>query len=79
MVFHTFFFNPSSNAKIIDQFKLKAFADGKINVVEMMISLSDRVDNIMGKGENAGHQHFLLFSQCFQKASLLESLKVGTV
>ena len=25
--------------------------------------------NIVGKGENAGYQHFLLFTQCFQKAS----------
>ena len=24
-------------------------------------------ENIMGKGENAGNQHFLLFPQCFQK------------
>ena len=23
-------------------------------------------ENIMGKGENAGNQHFLLFPQCFQ-------------
>ena len=30
----------------------------------------------MGKGENAGYQHFLLFPQCFQKASILESLQV---
>ena len=22
-------------------------------------------ENIVGKGENAGHQHFLLFPQCF--------------
>ena len=22
-------------------------------------------ENILGKGENAGHQHFLLFPQCF--------------
>ena len=22
-------------------------------------------ENIVGKGENAGYQHFLLFSQCF--------------
>ena len=22
-------------------------------------------DNIVGKGENAGHQHFLLYPQCF--------------
>ena len=32
----------------------------------MMISLYDRVENIVGKGENSGYQHFLLFPQCFQ-------------
>ena len=37
------------------------------------------VENIAGRGENAGHQHFLLFPQCFQKASFSRSLKVGTV
>ena len=25
-----------------------------------------RVENSVGKGENAGYQHFLLFLQCFQ-------------
>ena len=33
----------------------------------MIISVSDRVENIVGKGENAGYQHFPLFLQCFQK------------
>ena len=27
------------------------------------------MENIEGKGENAAFQHFLLFPQCFQKAS----------
>ena len=31
-----------------------------MNVAEMMISLSDRAENIVGKGENAAYQHFLL-------------------
>ena len=35
----------------------------------MTISASDGVENIEGKGENAGNQHFLLFAECFQKAS----------
>ena len=35
-----------------------------------MIFLYDRVENIVGKGENAGYQHFLLFPLCFQKASI---------
>ena len=33
------------------------------------------VENIMGKGENDGYQDFLLFPQCFKKASLSGSLK----
>ena len=27
--------------------------------------ICDRLENIFGKGENAGYQHFLLFQQCF--------------
>ena len=38
-----------------------------------------RVENIAGKGENAGYQHFLLFPQCFQKLPFPEVLKVGIV
>ena len=36
-------------------------------------------ENIVGKGENAGYQHFLIFPQYFQKAPLSRSLKFGTV
>ena len=42
----------------------------------MMTFVFDRVENIVGKEENAGYQHFLLSLQCFQKAV---SLKVGIV
>ena len=31
----------------------------------------DRVENTVGKGENADDQDFLLFQYCFQKASIL--------
>ena len=31
-----------------------------------MIFVFDRIENIVGKGENAGYQHFLLFPQHFQ-------------
>ena len=44
-----------------------------------MISLFDRVENTVEKRENAGYQHFLLFSQCFPKPSALGLLKVGIV
>ena len=47
-------------------------------VVKIMKLLLNRVENIVGKGENAGYQHFLLFPQCFQKPSS-GSLKVGIV
>ena len=36
----------------------------------------DTVENIMGKEENAGFQHYLLFPQCFQKSCSSESFKV---
>ena len=73
------FFNSLPNNKILDVTKLKAFADDKINIAQVKISIFDKVENIVGKGENAGYQHFLLFPQCFQKASFLGSLKVGIV
>ena len=57
------------NDKILDVTKLKAFADDKINIAQMMTSVYDSVENIVGKGENAGYQHFVLFPQCLQKAS----------
>ena len=39
----------------------------------MMISASDTQENIVGKRENAGYQHFLIFPQCFQRASSSKS------
>ena len=32
--------------------------------------------NSLGKGENAGYQHFLLFPKCFQKLLFSGSVKV---
>ena len=71
--------NCLANDKISDQPKLKAFADDKINVTKKLKFVLERIVNIVGKGENAGYQHFLLFQQCFQKDSLSRSLKVGIV
>ena len=72
-------FNPLPNNKIWDHSNLKAFADDILKVIQMTICVTDWVENIVGKGENAGYQHFLLFPQCFQKASCPGSLKVGIV
>ena len=59
------------NNEIVDLSKLKANTDDKIlvNVIEKLKPDFRRVENIVGKGENVGYQHFLLFLQCFQKAS----------
>ena len=68
-------FNPLPNKKNIDWSKLEALADNNLKVVKRIFVL-DRVENIVGKGENAGYQHFLLFYQCFQKPSCPSLLKV---
>ena len=67
------------NDKILERLKFKAFADDKINVTDKLNFILGRVENIVGKGENADYQHFLLFPQCFQKLSLSGLLKVGIV
>ena len=71
-------FNSLRNDRILELSELKAFADDKI--IDMNLKfLFERLENIVGKGENAGYQHFLLFLQCFQKASSSRSLKVDVV
>ena len=72
-------FHSLPNDKILDWSNLKAFADDKINMTENLKFVRGREENIEGKGENAGCQHFLFFPQCFQKASHIGSLKVGII
>ena len=71
--------NSLPNNKISNRLKLKASADDKINVIQKVKLALGRSENIVGKGENAGYQHFLLFPQCFQKATYSQSLKVVIV
>ena len=42
------------NNKILDSTKLKAFADDKIDWAGMRMSVSDKIEIIVEKGENAG-------------------------
>ena len=65
-IFLTFYkatqaFNSLPNNNIFGMIKLKTFAVSKLNVAIVMNSLFDRVESTLGKGENAGYQHFLLF------------------
>ena len=48
-----------------------------MNVTEKLKFVLEKVENIVGKGGNAGYQHFLLYLQCFEKASFTRSLKEG--
>ena len=73
-----FFLTHSHITKIFDRTKLKALADDNLNVTKMTISVFDRVENIVGKGEIACTSNFsfshnvfkMLLSQTCQKVSL---------
>ena len=55
-------FNHLPNKKFFDWSTLKAFADNKINLTQKQKFFLGLVENIVGKRENAGYQHFLFFS-----------------
>ena len=56
------------NDKLLDWTKLKAFADDKFQATKMKISVFDRVQNIVGKGENAGYTVKRVLLQGHQKS-----------
>ena len=58
--------------KILDLSKLKALADN-LKVYQELKFVVGRVENIVGKWEDSGYQHFLIFPQCFQMSSFLGS------
>ena len=65
------------NNKILDLSKFKAFADIKINVTDKLNFVMGSVENIMGKEENSGNQHFLLFPHCFHRLPFQGREKFG--
>ena len=72
------FINPLPN----DNFRpvqIESNCRRKIKVDPMAKFVLDKTENIVGKEENAGYQHFLLFSLCFQKDFSLGLLKVVIV
>ena len=62
--------NPLPDDKVLEGTNLRAFAEDKLNVTKIMISLYDRVENTVGKGENAGYQHFSISHSVFQSLVL---------
>ena len=73
------FFHPLQDDKIFGLPKLKSFADDKSNVTQNIKVVFHKIDNIVGKEENGGYQHFLLFPQCFPKAFSFSASKVAIV
>ena len=62
------FLNSLPKDKILDWSKLKALADDKKkNMAKKLKFILGKVENIVGKGENDGYEHFLLFSTMFSR------------
>ena len=60
--FCCFILNPVPDDKILDWSKLKSFANDEINVTEKLKFVLERVENIVGKGKNAGQLIFIKLS-----------------
>ena len=60
------------NDKIFDLSKFKAFADDKKIMSQKLKCVPGRVKNTVGRGENAGSQHFLRFSHNVFKSCLFQ-------
>ena len=70
--------NPLPNDKILDWFKFKALADDRIYVTKKKNeNCFGNGRNIVGKGENAGYQHFPLSQNVFKSLILQGRLKLG--
>ena len=70
--------NALPHGKFLDWSELKHLQRDKINRNEKLKFVLGREKNIVGKEENAGDQHFILFPQCFQR-SFSSQIKVGIV
>ena len=63
------------NNKILFWSKLRGLREDKSKMAETLEFILDKVENIVGKGENADCQHFLLFPQCFSKCCFSTIIK----
>ena len=59
--------NPFLHDKNLDQTKLKAFADDKLDVTKMVIYVFDRIENIVGNGEIACTSNFFFSHNVFKR------------
>ena len=70
-------FNFVVNDKTLNSSTWRAlnFEGKKLKVAQMMKFVLDGVVNTVGKGENAGYQHFLLFSTMFSNLFSVRVIK----
>ena len=76
LINYVFDLKPSTKRQNLDIYQTESIYRRQI---QMIISVFNRLENIVGKGENAGYQHCLLFSQCFQTSSFTDSVNVANV
>ena len=60
---HNIFNASLTSNKICTSSHFKTISDNKIIVTQKLKFVLRSVENIVGKGENAGNQHFLVFRQ----------------
>ena len=58
--------NPLPDDKILGLPKVEGFADDKLNVTQNIKVVCHTIENIVGREENAGYQHFLLSHNVFK-------------
>ena len=62
---------------MLDYSKPKEFADGNFKSKGNGSKFSKALENTVGKGEIARYEQFLLFPQCFQTTSTVDTLNPG--
>ena len=68
--------NTLPEVKILDWSKLRVFADDKIMSAKMMIFVSDRVENIVEKGNKCWFPAFSPFPTMFSKGFLIQVVQI---
>ena len=73
------YFNHLPHYENVEISRLKASVDHKLEETQIIQTVLDTEEPILGKGEIASFQNVLLFQICFQKHSFSSPSKVGTL
>ena len=67
--------NPLPDMSVLGSSNSAANKDMMSKIWTNVMQLSDRVENIVGKGEISRYEQFLLFPRCFLKLSVIDASK----